>query len=426
MIFIHPSPPRFASVSPSGHAVSMRVPVIAIAVWVILSIAGAATAAAEPRRITLAAALAAADRAPARAADEARIAAADATVAATGGWSPTAVSVGTTINTTGVIAGASLPLPIFGREAAARQGARATARSARAVADAARLELREQVEVAWLELARSHARLVLSGDSAARAHELEGIAQARLDAGDVPAADVQAARAARIRADVESTTATADERAASATLASLLGWDPEVELVADGAEPTPSPPPGLAELRANLTRHPDARAAAAALEVARAGVVGARRERWPAIALDLEVDALDRRGDPDDLRATVVLELPLFGRTGAKVAAAQAEAAVAAAEGRARTQGLAGALVAAHRKATAAADRATLLARDVLPAQELAAAQAQQAYREGAADLTSALVAARELLAVRVEVVDAIHDAAVAHAALTHAIGGAP
>ncbi len=392
---------------------------------VVLTCAAALTrvAVAEPRPVTLAQALAATATAPTALADDARNGAADAAAVATGGWSATTLTLGSTARTTGLIVGLIAPLPVFGREAAARRSAQAQAGVTRATAQTARLDLKEQVEAAWLDLARARALAAVASDSAARARDLEAAAQARLDAGDVPAADVQVARAARLRAEAEADAIAADQAAASVALATALGWDPEVELVADGELPAPTSPPPLADLQPQLARHPEARAAAAVLAAAEADLALVARERRPGLALDVEYDGLVR-GGVDDFRASLLIDLPLFGRGAARSTAARAQIAVAAADGRARTQQLAGALVLAHRLAAAAAARARRLADDVLPAQVSAQALAGEAYREGAADLSSALVASRELLAVQAEVIEATHAAAMARAALTRAIGG--
>jgi len=61
--------------------------------------------------------------------------------------------------------------------------------------------------------------------------------------------------------------------------------------------------------------------------------------------------------------------------------------------------------------------------RDVVPAQDRAAALSMQAYREGARDLSSALVAERDLAAARAETNDARATAARAFAELAQAVG---
>ena len=84
---------------------------------------------------------------------------------------------------------------------------------------------------------------------------------------------------------------------------------------------------------------------------------------------------------------------------------------------------LAGHLAAAHARWQAAVERLTSLEHDVLPASDQAAKLSMQAYREGARDLASALVAERDLAAVRAEINDARAAAAIAFAELRLAAG---
>src|SRR5678815_5223449 len=74
----------------------------------------AATSHAEPRAVTLQEALAAVPRAPGAAVSAHEVAAADALVAAAGAWPNPSVHVATNRLTARLVAGASLPLPVFG------------------------------------------------------------------------------------------------------------------------------------------------------------------------------------------------------------------------------------------------------------------------------------------------------------------------
>src|SRR6185436_2918600 len=105
----------------------------------------------------------------------------------------------------------------------------------------------------------------------------------------------------------------------------------------------------------------------------------ARREGLPQLSVDVEVDALDRGGAPTDVRAGLSLELPLFGRGGARVDAGRAAVRAAQAEHGATRARLEGALVAAQRRLAAAVERARAFRDQVLPAQERAAALAVRA-----------------------------------------------
>src|SRR5262249_38171409 len=122
-------------------------------------------------------------------------------------------------------------------------------------------------------------------------------------------------------------------------------------------------------------------------------------------------------------RVGVALELPLFAHVGDKARAARATEAAQRSRLAATEVELAAGLEAAFRRWQAADERLRALERDVVPAQERAPALSGQAYREGARDLASALVAERDLAAVRAEVNAARADAAAAFADLQLAAG---
>jgi outer membrane protein TolC len=219
------------------------------------------------------------------------------------------------------------------------------------------------------------------------------------------------------------------EDAASAELAGLLGWDPDRLVRAEGA-PAIGPGTALAALRDRLAAHPERAAAARRIGVAEASLDRVRVDRWPVLALEGELDVDDvsiTEGhtvwDRTDARIGVSLELPVFARIGARAQAAQASAQAQRARLAALDAELGGRLVAAYRRWEAATERLAGLERDVIPALDKAAGLSMQAYREGARDLSSALVAARDLAAVRAEVNDARATAAIAFADLTQAAG---
>jgi len=389
----------------------------------VLMVAAAPTAWSEPRPIGLAEALAAEASAPAAAAQDQRARAAMAEADAAGAWPGTTLSIASSRLTARLVTTVAIPLPLAGGPAAARRTAAAQRGVVEAETDAARLDRRLAVTLAWLALARAQAAVALGAETVEQTRQLEAAAQARLDVGDAPAMELEAARAARVRAEAEAGSAATEVEARGAELAGLLGWDPTVAVVADGALPSPSPPPSLDELRRAAAGHPDARVAGAAVTVAHAASDEARRARWPLIALDLEVSAFDPTQPGTDVRAGVTVELPLLGRGQARLDAARAGERVARLADLAIAAQLDATIVAAHRRAAAAIARARRFSDEVLPAQLRASELATRAYREGGAALASALLAQRELVAVRVEVLDAIYAAAVARATLSRASG---
>ncbi|HEX4422996.1 MAG TPA: TolC family protein [Kofleriaceae bacterium] len=366
--------------------------------------------------VSLAQAVAAVARAPAAQVGGHDLAAAEAMAEAASAWPSPALRIGTSRLTARLVAGVTLPLPVFGTVGAARRVADAEARGVRADAGLALRDLRYRVIVAWIDLVRTHADLGAQQVAAQQAAELELIARGRRAAGTAADVDVTVAGAARARATVAVAAAARAEQAASAELAGLLGWDPGRALRADGALVT-GPGGELAGLRRRLAGHPEHAAAQQHVAVAEAGVDAAAVQRWPVIAVEGELDYDDDTiagATPwarSDARVGVAIELPIFAHVGDRIRAAQAAAEAQRARLAALDATLDGRLTATYRRWQAAAEQLAATERDVMPATEQAAALSMQAYREGARDLASALVAARDLASARAEL-DAVRAAA--------------
>ncbi|MBV8762784.1 MAG: TolC family protein, partial [Deltaproteobacteria bacterium] len=240
--------------------------------------------------------------------------------------------------------------------------------------------------------------------------------------------DVTVANAARARADVAVAAALREQDAASAELAGLLGWNPAQPLRADGA-PVIAPAAALPALQARLAGHPETQAAQRRVVAAQAAVDAALVQRWPGLALEGELDYDDKTQmgnnawDKTDAHVGLALDLPIFARIGDKARAARATEAAQRMRLAALEAELGGRLVAAYQRWQAASERLAAMERDVIPAQEKAATLSMQAYREGARDLSSAVLAERDLASARAELNDARAQAALAYADLAVAIG---
>jgi outer membrane protein TolC len=386
-----------------------------------LALAGPARA--EPRPVTLAEALAAAAQAPAAQVSPHEAAAADAQVDAAGAWPNPSLHVSTTRLTARLVAGVSLPLPVFGTVGAARRLAAAEAGVVRAEGAAALRALRHRVALAWITLARLDGDAIASSIAAQQAAELGLIARGRKDAGVGADVDVTTANAAKARADVAAAATVRSQVAASAELAGVLGWPLDQPLRSAGT-PGAGAPAELAALRAHLANHPERVVAMARFAAADATVEQVQSLAWPGLALDAEVSYDDPTNEhKTDALIGVTLDLPVFARIGDRVRAARATSAAQRARLIATETDLGAGLAAAFERWRAAVDTLGALEHDVVPAQERAAALSAQAYREGARDLASALQAERDLAAVRAEVNAARADAAVAWEDLQLAAG---
>ena len=388
---------------------------------------GAAHAEPGSVAVSLHDALAAARKAPAALVGGYDVAAAEANVDAAGAWPAPGVHVGTNRLTARLIAGATLPLPVFGTIGAAKRQASAEADVVRADTELVRRELRHRVVVVWVQLARAEGDVVATSITAQQAAELELIAKGRLDAGVGADVDVTVASAARARAEVAAKVAQRVAEGASADLAGALGWDPAQRLGTDGVLPT-GDPVELDALRGRLATHPEREAAWKRVEAADASLDQILVQRWPSLAVEGEVligdDTLP--APHNDAHVGVVLDLPIFSHLGDKARAARATEAAQRARLAVTETELGAGLVATYKTWQAASERLHALEHDIVPAQERAAALSAQAYREGARDLAFALQAARDLAAVRAEVNTARADAAIAFADLQLAAGEEP
>lgn len=387
----------------------------ALVLALFIASAPAARAQAPAADVTFDDVIAASERTPTKRAAELDVNSSEALVEAASAWPAPSVRVQTNRLTARVVAGGTLPVPLFGTVGAARRLARANANVARAEAFVSIRDLRYRAAAAWVALARADAQVDAATIASVQAAELEAIARGRLDAGVGAEVDVTIAQAARARADLGARVAARAQRRAAADLAGILAWDPARHIVASGPLPMPlGALPSLASVRDQLVRHPVHVAQSNRLLASEASVVGTRVLRWPVLAIETQVSAKDPTMPGTDVLVGVSLDLPVFSRIGARVRAEQARAAAARSRLAETNARLDAALVAAYERWQAASVTLDSLSREILPAQERASMLSAQAYREGARDLVTALQASRDLAVVRAEVAAARTEAAAA------------
>ena len=375
-----------------------------------------------PVAVSLADVLAATSSAPAAQPQRHDVEAADLLVGVAGAWPSPSVRVETNRLTARLVAGAALPLPVFGTVGATRREAQALARAVRSAALVDQRDIRRRAVLAWISLSRAEGEVGASAIAATQAAELERIASGRLDAGAGAEVDVTTAGAARARADLAAAIARRLREAASAELAGILGWDPLMLLVASGDLPG-GEPVTLEALRTRLPHHPERALAQQKVAVAEAMTAQVRSQRWPSLALEGQVSMFDPTQPGTDVMVGLSLDLPVFARTVARTRSARASVAAERARLAVTEIDLGAGLVAAYRRWQASTETLTTLEKAIIPAHERAARLSAQAYREGARDLASALQANRELTAVRAEVIAARADRATAWADLEVSAG---
>jgi len=366
----------------------------------------AAPVANAARRVSLADALAVADRLPELVAARAEERAAEARVRVAGAIGQPDLSIQTNSITARQEAAVSIPIPIARgpRVAAAEASLGVASRSRAEVAAAAR----RAVRVAWFSLAAAEERAKAGTERAARAQRNSEALEALFEADRVARIDVVRARAelALARAERESTE---QERASAASqLGLLLDAGAAGDLETSGPI-APGPEPDLA---AYLARAGQAAPAVRTQEAQAAAVAAladlARRERWPGMALNGGARWNDPTQPGTDSWIGLGFVIPLGSHAAADAAAAEGEREVAA-------------LSVARRQATEAAQAAWRSARsarlrfeavdnDGVPAAREAADLTRLAYKEGRADLFRVLDAERaliEVLTVRADALEA-------------------
>ncbi len=389
----------------------------------------ACTLAASPARaddsakqVQLTEVLAAIGRAPSTQVHRHEIDAAVALVDAASAWPNPTVRVETNRLTARLVAGVTVPLPLFGTVGAARRVATTSRDAVEAEATVTNREFARRAVAAWIALARSDGELNAAKTTDTQTNELETIATGRFSAGAGSEVDVTTARVAHARASLDVATARHAEEAASAELAAALGWDPKVLLVAAGELPG-GQAVALADLRAKLGQHPTHRLAERRVAVADATVAQSRREYWPMLALEAQVAYDDPTSTGTDALVALSFELPLFAHVGDRVRSGRATAAAERARISVTDAQLDGDLVAAYRRWQSASERVAALTTTILPTQEKAQRLSHQAYREGALDLAAVLQTDRDLANVRAELVTAQADLATAWVTLQDVAG---
>ena len=374
-------------------------------------------------------ALQAASRAPANRSRIVSQQAAAMSVDAAGAWPAITVGTFTTLRSARLGVSAAVPLPILGTRYT-RDANVSVAKTLRdvVVADAATQELEQlrQVSRAWLNVARMQAHAATSQLAAVRQQQLAEIADQRFNNGEVARVESVQADAARRLARARAAADRAAIAAASAELASLLGWNPEIIIEAQGDLPTPYSVPSLTAIQAQRNTHPLVHAQAARIAVEAARTKLASASQWPRLAVEAEAAWLAPNPPSIDLRLGVVVELPFWGKSSQAVQTAQALKHVAQLEAEVAAHVLDGATVAAYRRFEAARAQAATLQNEVVPAAREAALLARAAYAEGSGGLVAVLEAERSLQEIESTATDARLDAAEAQVDVTWTYGALP
>ena len=380
---------------------------VALVAWLGLSSRVAAEGASdEVRRVSLADALAAAERLPENGAAQAGQRAAEARVHVAGALGEPDVSIQTnSINAQQAVA-LSLPVPLTRgpRVAAARADVTVASKSLATIG----AETRRTVRVAWFSLAAAEERAKAAIERAARAERNTAGIEALFEASRVARIDLVRARAEQALARAERESVVEARAGAAARLGLLIGLGPDGQLATTGPiEPGPEP-----DLAAYLERAAKASPPVLAQEAQAAAAAArfdlARRERWPSMALNAGADFNDPTQPGTNKWIGLGFGIPLGKSAAADAAAAERDREAASLQVEQRLA--ADAAQTAWRAAHSARLRFEVLDSDAVPAAREAMELTRLAYTEGRADLFRVLDAERalnEALTVRADALEA-------------------
>jgi cobalt-zinc-cadmium efflux system outer membrane protein len=308
-------------------------------------------------------------------------------------------------------------LPAWGVRGARREALEAAASTEEARASAQALALDREVANAFVDYREAHARHGTHARHLDVLSRILEVAEARVTSGGKLDDAAQAARTkARLEAEV------AVERAgitrATARLNALLARAPDDALGAPVASPVEVVLASVDELMAlALAARPERRTADGLARQQAAQARAAKQEALaPGVSLGLSYFPPVRMAPAHGLGLSVGVELPWLwgGKAAARAAEARLEDAaredVADVDYRLRLE-----VVTARAAVQEAAARVTALERTAQPAAERAFDTAFASYRSGQGDVMTVLAAQRDIVELRVAVVEA-------HAALEHAL----
>jgi cobalt-zinc-cadmium efflux system outer membrane protein len=315
------------------------------------------------------------------------------------------------------IVGVSQPLPLGRRLSAARQAEVIDGDRLRHVRDSTRLEIGRQVQqvfataLYWQRVTQTRAEDVQIAANGV------GVARARLEAGDTIPAEVAQAEIEQHRAQLDLESAQSREQQALEALAVAVGAP---DLQVGRLEGTLDPPPAVPDfeaLQAQLQASPFVAAAEAAVAAKQARIDLVHARRIPDLTFDL---AYRRIGDVDNaVDVGVRMPLSLFDRQQGSLQEAHADLAEVEAIAQTRGHELLLDLRAAYRSLTRALDQVRQLQDVILPRAEELLRATETRYTSGDVGLSELLPVRRDWTRLRLDYLDALHEAKQAWAALS-------
>jgi cobalt-zinc-cadmium efflux system outer membrane protein len=283
--------------------------------------------------------------------------------------------------------------------------------------------LAARVSATFVEALRARELLEVEQANTELAGSLAEVARKRFEAGSVPQMEVNLAQVQVGRAERDLWLAQGAYLVARATLAEIVGLDPEQPPEPMGElDLPPRPPATLSELVDGALRYrADLEAFHNTIEATRARIDLARREVVP----DVAVQAFYGREEDTDrlLGGEIGIRIPLFNRNRGPIAEARAAERRAVAETEAAELRVRREVAAARAQYDASSEASSNLQQQVLGTLEENLRLLQLSFEAGKTGWTEVLVFRREFVDIQRDYIDTLADARLAGIALDLAAG---
>lgn len=294
------------------------------------------------------------------------------------------------------VAALGQPVEIGGQRSARLTAATRHSEQLAAELHTARFQVRRDVTLAYRAAAVARARVAIAARLSGFANDLLTISQKRLAAGDATGIDVRIAESEQAQARQNELLTAQALRSARIDLAKVSGWPiatpPNVE-----AELPPAPPaPSLDKVMgAAAARHPQLRAARAAIAHAQAETNVETREARASPVVGVQVAREGSAGSPANyiVLGTVGTTLPFAQRNQGARKRAEVDAGVAKAEERVVARALEAEIARAHAELNTASERLAIFSAGLTPKLEENLTLLQRAFDAGELPLLTVTLA---------------------------------
>jgi cobalt-zinc-cadmium efflux system outer membrane protein len=324
-------------------------------------------------------------------------------------------------------AGLSQTLEIAGQQGYRREAARQELAAARYAAEAARRDLRAEVERRFVQVLALQARLANEREAVALVESTATFAGKRVAAGEDSRLDANVALIDAGRARNQLASLVDQLLEAKSRLAELLQWPAESLPMPTGELDTPILLPPLAEVLTSARERTLVKSLYARESAAQSRLNLERAARFPDVTVGLGV----AREGPEQFREkvttlTLTVPLPLFKRNAGNVAQARADQMRAQSDREAGEREVEASVRALWQRVQNLQRRVQALRDTVVPALEENQRLSQTALREGELSLAQQVLINRQLLDGRRDLLEAITDLRLSRIALAQAAGDTP